>query len=44
MDSIIANIKYAIRNKENVNIGGGIFTPAELQKIVDLYNQSLKGK
>jgi hypothetical protein len=37
MKTLIANIRYAIRNGESVTIGGGEFSPYELQKIVQLY-------
>ena len=38
LKTVIANIKYAIRNNETVSIGGGLFSPNELQPIIDLYN------
>lgn len=34
MDTFIANLKHAIRNRETVTIGGGEFTPQELQEVV----------
>lgn len=34
MDTILANLKYAIRNKETVTIGGGDFSAAELKVMV----------
>lgn len=34
MDAFIANLKHAIRNREAVTIGGGVFTPQELQDVV----------
>lgn len=38
LKTLIANIKYAIRNRETVSIGGGLFDATELQTLVDLYN------
>lgn len=35
MDTFIANLKHAIRNREPVTIGGGEFTPEELQGILN---------
>lgn len=35
MQTLIANIKYAIRSNETVSIGGGEFTPKELQAFLD---------
>lgn len=32
---MISNIKHAIRNRETVAIGGGEFSPAELQQFVE---------
>jgi hypothetical protein len=42
LETIIANIKQAIRNRESVTIGGGVFTPQELQTLIDLYNEHNK--
>ena len=42
LKTVIANIKYAIRSNETVSIGGGLFSPNELQLIVDLYNVMMK--
>ena len=41
MKTLIANIKYAIRNKEIITIGGGVFTPDEMQQIVNLYEAAI---
>lgn len=35
MDTFIANLKHAIRNRETVIIGGGEFTPEELKEILN---------
>lgn len=34
MNTFIANLKHAVRNRETVNIGGGEFQPAELAAVV----------
>ena len=34
MNTFIANLKHAVRNRETVNIGGGEFEPAELAAVV----------
>jgi len=34
MDTILANLKYAIRNKETITIGGGDFSANELKEVV----------
>ena len=41
MKTLIANIKYAIRNKEIITVGGGVFTPDEMQQIVNLYEAAI---
>lgn len=38
LKTIIANIKRAIRDRETVKIGGGLFDSSELQSIVNMYN------
>ena len=35
MFTILVNIEYAIRNKQSINIGGGIFSPEELSELLD---------
>jgi hypothetical protein len=37
MKTVIANIKHAIRGKEQITIGGGVFSAHEFQFIVDQY-------
>ena len=34
METFLANVRYAIRNKQSAEIGGGIFTWKELEEIV----------
>jgi len=34
MDTILANLKHAIRNKETVTIGGGDFSAKDLKEVV----------
>ena len=38
---MIANLKHAIRNNETVRIGGGLFSPEELQTLVELIEACL---
>lgn len=35
MKTFLANLKHAVRNKETVTIGGGEFTPKELEPVVN---------
>lgn len=42
METVIANIKHAIRCKELITIGGGLFSASELQFIVDMYQEKEK--
>lgn len=37
-----ANLKHAIRNKESVSIGGGIFDTKELKEILECLNATTK--
>ena len=39
LETIIANIKKAIRDREITEIGGGYFTAGELQALIDFYNK-----
>lgn len=41
MKTLLANIKKAIRDHETVHIGGGEFSGAELEKIVQLYEAAI---
>lgn len=44
MQTIIANIKHAIRNRETVTIGGGEFNSQELCTIIQLYEAAVKAQ
>lgn len=41
MKTFIANLKKAIRDNENVTIGGGVFTPDELREILEVLERDL---
>lgn len=41
LKTFLANLKKAIRDNENVTIGGGIFTPAELRQILEVIERDL---
>lgn len=34
METFLANLKYAVRNRESVTIGGGVFNWRELELII----------
>ena len=37
MKTLIANINHAIRNNEQITIGGGMFSAHELYNVIQLY-------
>jgi hypothetical protein len=44
METILANINHAIRNRETVTIGGGQFDADDLRKLVKLHAAAVKAK
>lgn len=42
METFLANLKYAVKNRQAVEIGGGIFTWEELELIVKQIERLIK--
>ena len=34
LDTFLANLRYAVRNKQTITVGGGDFSPGELKQVL----------